>query len=87
MAFFKQSQIRTASNLEDFNIDLELNSFESVGYAFGRENFWGIDEEYHDVDFYIQLVDDTEEKEIKKLLNSCGQTAWLEYDSKMVKVD
>jgi Zn-finger domain-containing protein len=81
---------RTADNLEDLDIEMELNSFDSVGHAVGRSSFSGIDEKYHDVDFYIMMIDDTEEDEIKKLLNSCGWTAWLEYDledeCKMVKV-
>jgi len=47
---------RTASNLDDLDIEMELNSFDSVGHAVGRSSFWGIDEEYHDVDFYIMTV-------------------------------
>jgi hypothetical protein len=71
---------RTANNLEDLVIEMELNSYDSVGHAVGRGSFWGIDKQYHDVDFYIMMLDNSEEEEIKKLLQSCGWTAWLEYD-------
>lgn len=82
---------RTADSLEDLDIEMELNSFDSVGHVLGRSSFLGIDEKYHNVDFYIIMIDDTEEEAIIQLLNSCGWTAWLEYDLKdelkMVMVD
>lgn len=81
---------KTADNLEDLDILEELNSFDSVGHAIGRDSFWGIDEEYHDVDFFLFMNDNSEEDEIRKLLNSCAWTARLEYDMdgeyKMVKI-
>ena len=78
---------RTADNLEDLDVLTELNSFDSIGGVLKNGSFHGIDEEYHDVDFYIFMNNDSEESEIKNLLQSCGWTAWLEYDdSRMIKI-
>lgn len=76
---------RTANSLEDLDFVDELNSYHSVGHAVDRSSFWGIEEEYTDVDFYIIMLDNTEEKEIRQLLSICGYSAWFEYEDKMVK--
>jgi hypothetical protein len=78
---------RTATTLEDLDFFDELNSYDSVGHAVGRTQFWAIEEQYKDVDFYIMMMDDSEERQIRDLLNSCGMKAWLEYEEKMVKID
>jgi hypothetical protein len=80
---------RTATNLEDLDFELELNSYDSVMHAVGRSGMWAIDKKYKDVDFYIMMNDNSEEEDIKKLLNSCGMTAYLEYKEtsiRMVKI-
>lgn len=77
---------RTENTLEDLDFCDELNSYDSVGHAVERTQFWSIEQQYQDVDFYIIMMDDSEEDEIRKLLNSCGMSAWLEYDENMVKV-
>lgn len=78
---------RTADNLEDLDFCDELNSYDSVGHAVDRSRFWSIENKYQDVDFYIIMMNNSEEHEIRKLLNECGMTAWLEYEDEMVKID
>lgn len=73
---------RTASNLEDLDIEMELNSFDSVYHAVDRSGFWSIEDKYHDVDFYVLMKDDSEEDEIIKVLTDCCMEAYLEYEEK-----
>ena len=76
----------TASNLEDLDMKDELNSYNSVGHAMEHSQLYDLQEEYRNVDFYILMVDNSEEDKIKDLLRSCGYTAWLEYENEMIEV-
>lgn len=75
---------RTADNLDDLDIVTELKSFDSIGDVMERHSFWLFEEKYHNADFYLIMTDNSEEDEIRELLNSCGWSAWLDYDDEMV---
>ena len=83
---------RTADNLEDLDIKEELKSFYSIGDIFVKSEggFWNVDEEYQDADFFLIMINDSEEEEIRTLLQSGLWSAWLEYlgedGLKMVKI-
>ena len=76
----------TASNLEDLDVQEELNSYKSVDNAMSRPELWHLQPKFKNVDYYIQMIDDSEEEQIKELLNECGFKAWLEYEDKIVSV-
>lgn len=78
-------KFRTASNAEDLDMIDELSSFDTVGGVTDRGGFWGIEPQYRDADFFIYMVgDDSEVKELTKLLNYFGYRAYLQFDSEVI---
>lgn len=77
---------RTASNAEDLDMIDELSSFETVGGVLDRSGFSSVEEKYRNADFYLYMVgDDSEAKEITKVLNYFGYKAYLEFDNKVIE--
>lgn len=85
------AKYKTAKRIEDLDFLTELNSYKSVGIASDKTSFYSVEEKYRDVDFYIIMLDNSEEKIINDFLSEFGISAWLEYEvenspNKMVRL-
>lgn len=75
---------KTADTLEDLNIVEELCSYDTVCGV--EEHNQIFDEEYKDADFRIFVRDFTELEQIKRILCTCGYTAYIDNDEMLIKI-
>lgn len=76
----------TSSNIEDLDILTELNSFSSVGHAIDRSNICEFGIEHQDADFYVIMMNDSQEESIKELLKDFGFKAYLDYGNRIITI-
>ena len=64
---------RTASCIEDVDVQEELESFETVMYVYDHHSLsMGYDEEYQDVDYIISVTALSEVEDIKEAIDNLG---------------
>lgn len=71
---------RTASCLEDIDIQEELESFDSVMVVHPHHNLWGYEDQYKDVDYILEMMDLSEINDIKEAIRNLGfPSVYFEY--------